>query len=914
MALPSVQLTGTNVKHHFTTLCKMLIALCTSFLLGFFAFSAESTARETTELRTGWRFSFGEAVNQAIEPDFDDSAWETVEVPHSWNRVGYYKNNLYAHIHQPDNTNNKQGEGWYRLEFTGPANLQGKRAWLEFDAASRTAEVWLNGVRQGEHRGGFTRFRFDVTETLKTGEDNLLVVKVDNSKPTAISSTADVHPIAGDFFVHGGIYRPVRLVLTDTIHFDMLDFGGPGVYATTTRVVDEHAEVRIRSRFRNDGQVRETVSVVSHLLNEEGGIVATNQETIRLNPGENVESNQVLGVDAPILWHGVQNPYLYILRVELRSDFGRLLDRLDQSYGIREIGFSADRGFLLNGKPYRLRGVSYHQDREGKGWAVSEEDIAQDVEIIRELGANTVRLAHYPHGQPVHELANQYGLILWDEIPLVTSWGYDPDQEAANRALDENAKQQLREMIKQNFNHPSVAVWGIANEVDFGALLPKFLGETVSDVDDLKPLLKELAEIASAEDSSRASALANCCEERPGLEEDNLPVTSPFADVAGVNRYFGWYYGQVEDLGQHLDKLHQVRPSQPLSVSEYGAGGAASQHTDNPLGGPVDARGEAQPEEYMSYVHEKSWEIMSKKPYLWGTWVWNGFDFATSIRREGDATDINTKGLVTYDRNIKKDAFYFYKAHWSEFPTVHITSRRYRHRAYPTTDVRVYSNAAKTELIVNGHSQGALSGCSNNICVWSNVQLSAGSNDVTALGTSGSQAVSDSVEWHLEARSAHAYRIDAGALLAAESTVGKFGSDNFFTGGSAKTADQPGGWGRQPVKATIANTKDRELLATYREGDFVYRVPVGNGKYRVSLAFMEPDQAPGDRLFHVLANKKPLLEYFDIAKAAGEQHTAITRQFTVTGTDGILELAFKPVSGEALVSAIMIDRVEPGQD
>lgn len=906
------------MRYHFTSLFKVLVAVCASMLLGLSACATdsaaedvtESVARDTTELKSGWRFSFGEAGNQAIKPDFDDSSWEAVEVPHSWNRVGYYQHDLYELTHRPENVNNDQGEGWYRLEFTGPTNLKGKRVWLEFDAASRTAEVWLNGVRLGEHRGGFTRFRFDATETLIPGEDNLLVVKTDNTRPTSDASTADVHPIAGDFFVHGGIYRPVRVVITDSVHFDMLDFGGPGVYASTTRIDDDEAEVRVRTLLRNDGQERETVSVVSQLINEQGRVVAASEEAITLEAGDTVESNQVLNVDNPSLWHGVESPYLYTLRAELRSDAGDVRDRLDQSFGIREVAFDADRGFLLNGKPYRLRGVSYHQDREGKGWAVSEEDIAEDVDIIREMGANTVRLAHYPHGQPVHELANQYGLILWDEIPLVTSWGYEPEDEATNRALDANARLQMREMIRQNFNHPSVAVWGTANEVDFGALLPLFLGNTVSDVNDLKPLLTELAEIVAAEDPSRASALAHCCERREGMEEQNVPVTSPFADLAGANLYFDWYYGEVEDLGPHLDKLRQISPNQPLSVSEYGAGGAVSQHSDNPLGGPVDERGETQPEEFMSYYHEDSWAIISQKPYLWGSWVWNGFDFATSVRREGDAIDINTKGLVTYDRKVKKDAFYFYKTHWSDTPTVHITSGRYRNRAYPRADVRVYSNTDKTELIINGHSYGELSGCPNNVCVWESVPLSAGSNEVTARGVSSSTTVSDSIEWHLDSESEHAYRIDSGALLAAESTLGSFGSDHFFTGGTAKTVDEPGGYGRRPVKAPIANTEDRDLVATYREGDFTYHLPVENGEYRVSLTFMEPVKDPGDRLFNVLANDEPLLEDFDVAESAGKARAAITREFIITVTERFVDLAFEPASGDALISAIVIERVE----
>lgn len=865
---------------------------------------SEGAARETTPLETDWKFQFGDMDENVVTFAFDDSAWETVAVPHSWNRVGYYNNDLSDHPHTPNNINKEQGTGWYRLQFTGPEELQGKRAWLEFDAASRTAEVWLNGRKQGEHRGGFNRFRFDVTADLQLGKTNLLVVKTDNTKPTADSSTADVHPISGDFFVHGGLYRSVRLVVTDSVHFDMLDFGGPGVYATTKDITDNQADVMVRSRLTNDRSSDQQISVVSQLLDGQGKVVATKQSYVQVKSGETVEATQQFSVDQPALWQGTDNPYLYTLRAELRTDDGQMVDRLDQPFGIRQVAFDADKGFILNGKPYRLHGVAYHQDREGKGWAVSDSDVAEDVAIMREMGANTIRLAHYPHGQRVHELANQYGLILWDEIPLVTSWGYGSEHTEVNQALNRNAELQLHEMIRQNFNHPSVAVWGIANEVDFGALLPAFLGSTVSESEDLKPLLKGLADIVASEDPSRASTLANCCEQRPGLENSNLPVTSPLVDVAGANRYFGWYYGKAEDLGPHLDKLHQLHPDQPLSVTEYGAGGAISQHTDNPLGGPVDARGETQPEEYLSYIHEQSWNILSQKPYLWGSWVWNGFDFATTVRREGDAIDINTKGLVSYDRAIKKDAFYFYKAHWSAAPTVYITERRYQDRAYPTTDMRVYSNANETELTVNGKSYGTRSDCPNKICTWSAVQLQSEDNTVIAHGYFAEGSKSDTVQWNLKADLINAYHIDAGALLAASSTAADYGSDNFFSGGEAKTVDQTGGWGKPPVLADIANTEDRELLATYREGTFEYHLPISNGEYRVVLTMMEPDSTLQDRQFDVLANGSHLLKDFSILQQAGAPLKAIKKTFRVTVSNGELGLIFSADQGGAVVSAI----------
>ncbi len=869
-----------------------------------------ASAREQKALVSGWKFFFGDAPAQVIDSSYDDSSWTKVEVPHSWNRVGYYTSDLAAHIHTSENVNNRMGVGWYRLNFSTPENSSNKRVWMEFDAVSRTAEVWVNGVNVGEHRGGFNRFRFDVTEFLNpAGDNNLLVVKADNSRPEAGSTTKDTLPIAGDFFVHGGIYRPVRLIVSDPVHLDLLDYGGPGVYATTTSIDTAAAEVEVRSRVRNDSSSAQQIDVHSMLLDADGNRVAYVQRNLMLDSESGEEISEQLKVNAPVLWQGVAQPYLYTLRVELTNSDGKLLDRLDQQYGLRQIEIDPEQGFLLNGKPTQLHGVGYHQDREGKGWAVNESDITEDMAIMREMGVNTVRLAHYPHGQPIHELANRYGIILWDEIPLVSSWSYEQEHIADNIALAENAKLQLRELIRQNFNHPSVAVWGIANEVDFGALLPAFLAGQPGDPTLLEPLLEDLAQIVKEEDPYRYSTMANCCEGREGLGNESFPVTTHFADLAGVNRYYGWYYGTPFELDAHLDYLREIRPDQPVSVSEYGAGGDVTMHTDNPLGGIVDSRGRIQPEEYMSWVHEENWRLLETKPYLWGIWIWNGFDFATTTRREGDSLDINTKGLVSYDRAIKKDSFYFYKANWSEQPTVHITGRRYQERAYPTTDVRVYSNTKTTELTVNGESLGTQSECPLNICEWKSVSLKAGINDIRAVGRTGATAERDEVQWQLAPDSQNAYHIDAGALMAADSTTAVYGSDNFFSGGEAKSADKPGGWGSESELAVIEGSDDRTLMATYREGEFGYYLPIDNGVYRVRLLFMEPSAGVGERVFDVLANDKSLLKDFDIALEAGGMLTVVEREFTVSVSEGLLELSFRADNANAIVSAIEVDKI-----
>jgi beta-galactosidase len=863
--------------------------------------------RQVIELTDGWRFIQDDTIQGAEAPGFADAGWQEVRVPHTWNKVGNYLPNPERHINQAKDINKTLGVGWYRLAFTPPQNFSGKRVWLEFDAVSRAAEVWLNGTKLGGHRGGFSRFRLDATDALRSNGPNILTVKADNRKAEAGSPTVDVLPLAGDFFIHGGIYRPVRLIATDPVHIEMLDFGGPGVYARTTSIARNRATVAVRTKLRNDGAKTTRLRVAARLIDQRGKVVAERRTEASLRPGQSSEIPQQLSVPSPHLWQGIEDPYLYRLSVEVRDSGGQVLDASDQAYGIREMRFDADRGFFLNNKPYKLHGVGLHQDREGKGWALSAEDIESDVAMLREMGANTIRLTHYQHGKVIHDLADRYGLILWDEIPLVSVWTVAKEM-SASAALRANARQQLRELIRQNYNHPSVISWGIANEVDFGNSLPIFLSNPDGPPPNPEPLLRELNQLAKEEDPGRMTALATCCEGgifKPGAV---VPITAPFADLAGANRYFGWYTGTPLDLDAHLESLRRARPSQPLAVTEYGAGGAVTMHTDNPLGGPVDARGRAQPEEYMSYVHETSWPILAAKPYLWATWLWNSFDFATTIRREGDADDINTKGLITYDRRIKKDAYFFYKAHWSSSPTVYITGRRYVDRAYSVTDVRVYSNASATQLTLNGKSLGARADCPNRICVWQNVQLSPGSNVIVARGDFANKSGQDKVEWRVEPQVARATRIDSGALIAARSTQGMFGSDNFFEGGKAQSINPPSNYGRPAERKQIAGTKDSDLIATYREGAFHYRIPVENGGYKVTLTFVEPMAKVGERQFDVLTNGAAKLLQFDVAQAAGAPLKAVSRNFEADARDGILDIEFRPGKGQAIVSAIEVER------
>lgn len=861
--------------------------------------AAEAEARVVRSLADGWRFKQDNAVVGAEVPGFDDAAWQQVSVPHTWNRVGHYIPNPATHLNTAGNINKTQGVGWYRLTFTPGTEFNRKRAWLEFDAVSRIAEVWLNGIKLGTHAGGFSRFRLDATAALRPGAANVLVVKADSSAPAGERATL---PLSGDFFVHGGLYRPARLIATDDVHVEMLDHGGPGVYASTRSVEGGMATLAVRALLRNDGKRAARTDAVIKLVDAAGVTVAAKSVRLALRPRQTTTVEQDLTVPKAHLWQGVDDPYLYRLVVELQA--GKARDRVDQAFGIRQFRIDPDKGFFLNGKSYPLRGTGMHQDVEGKGWALDEADFAGDVAMLRELGANSIRLTHYQWGPMIHEMADRTGLILWDEIPLVTLFAQG--RGGGRSYVRENALQQMRELIRQNYNHPSVVTWGIANEVDFGASMPGFLGSNPEDATPL-PLLRELNALAKAEDPTRPTTQANCCEGRLFAANVDIPIVAPEADLSGVNRYFGWYYGALGDLGPHLDSLRVKRPNQPLALSEYGAGGATTMHTDDPTGGLPDSRGRRQPEEYMSRVHEDDWRAILARPYLWGTWIWNGNDFATTVRREGDANDINTKGLVTYDRKIRKDAFYFYKANWNPAPTVHINGRRYADRAYRQNDLRVYSNAPETSLTLNGRPLGTRANCALKVCVWPAVKLDIGENVIVATGrfASGGEQ-QDRIVLQAAPRTATEVRIDSGALVAGDGGTVRFGSDTFFTGGKPGTVAQVAQYGKAEVAKAIAGAQHTEVASTFREGDFSYRIPLDDGAYTVTLTFMEPTAKPGERRFDVLAGGKAVVRDLDVVVAAGAPLTAVTRTFPARVSGGVLELAFRPRLGQAIVSSVEV--------
>jgi beta-galactosidase len=856
--------------------------------------------RVERKLSDGWQFHLGDVAG-AAEPEFDDSGWQRVSVPHTWNRLGNYG------LERRADANTTRGIAWYRLHLQAPHLAPGERAYFQFDAASIIADVWLNGRKLGRHEGAFSRFRVDATDALRPG-DNVLAVKVDNSAPEPGSPTANIVPISGDFFMYGGLYRPVSLIVVGGAHVELLDHGSPGVFGTVTALDDEKAHVSVKSEIRNDLVTPARLTIETRIADADGKIVAADRRPLTLAAGEGASSTAAVTIADPHRWDGRRDPYLYRIVVEVRGENG-VLDRVEQPLGLRTIRIDADTGFFLNGHHVKLHGVTRHQDRQDKGWAISDADRAEDMRLIAELGANTIRLSHYNQAPAFYSLADRNGMILWAELGLVNL--------AAPKGMDEtppemvaSAKQQLVELIRQNYNPPSVALWSIGNEVT------NWSSKGLTPKGAARPLLEKLDALAHAEDATRPTTGAVCCEPLPGEPDEGQERTSGTADTVGYNLYLGWYStGHVEDaarLGAVMRGLHEEHLDLPIGIGEYGGGGAVTQHTDNVYGGKLESISRPQPEEAEAAIHARSWAAIEPLDFLWGSYVWQMFDSTSDLRQEGDASDINTKGLVTFDRKTRKDAYWFYQAAWrKDAPILRLAERRYVDRAYRVVDVRAYSNAQAASLTVNGRDLGTAA-CSNYICTWPRVPLDQGWNVLTAHATRNGVPVEDTISWRYTGPR-KALHVRTGTLTGVRLADGtRYGSDNYFTGGTGHTlnpfrrelyAEASGN--TAPVK-TVTGTSTPELYASWRAGEhFSYALPLPDGHYRVTLHLFEPEgKAPGERVFTIAASGGAVRKGVDPAQLAGSPLRATNVSLPAEARDGALTLDFTATRGEALVSAI----------
>lgn len=688
------------------------------------------TGRTVINFDASWKFlkltqKDGLSELSVEAADFDDRAWEAVTLPHTWNAIDGADG--WSGVDE-GGENYYRGLGGYRKSYIFPDDLAGKRIFMEFEGANTVTELYINEKFVGKHEGGYSAFRFDVTGFVKLGVENVITVKVSNAPTDYIA------PILGegDFTKMGGIYRDANIIAVEPLHIELMDYGASGVYVTPKNISAEHADIDVLIKLANDSTEQKKAAVTVDILDTEGNVAASGGAEVSISANGKAETTVTIPLDDPTLWNGVENPYLYSATVTV-SDGESEADSLTQTFGIRTYYIDPEKGFFLNGEYLDLRGVNYHQDSYENGWAMTDLQRERDYNMMLDLGATSVRMAHYQHDSYEYDLCDHLGLTVWTEIGIVNKMSATDDLSLAD-GFAENAKQQLTELIRQNYNHPSIIIWGTSNEL-------------YQMSDEIFDLYIELNELANQEDNTRLISFADA--QFWGRFID-LP-----GDVVGYNRYFGWYIDGADGaFGKWLDDYHYNKEHRGIAVTEYGGGGAISQHKDNIIWAQdIDSWGERHYENYQSAMHEDIWAQFSERPYLWGKYIWCMFDFASDGRQEGDTKGQNDKGLVTRER-VPKDAFYFYKSVWHDEPMLHLTEKRFTERPSLVPQVKAYSNAESVELFVDGKSMGVINRFDldenhSTVFIWENVQIKEDSTSeikVVATLADGS-ALEDTAKW-----------------------------------------------------------------------------------------------------------------------------------------------------------------------
>lgn len=677
----------------------MKIRLFAALVVAVLGSQALSAQRQVVSLDEDWQFRFSHSVEKGV--------YDRVDLPHTWNAGD-------ALSGKPDY---KRGIGNYRKTITVPDDWKGKRVFIRFEGVNNVADMFVNGCHAGRHKGGYGAFTFDLTDGLRYGAENTFLVRVSNAE------NLEIMPLVGDFNFYGGIYRNVSLIVAEPVHISMRDYGSSGVRLVQKSVSRESAQVDAVVQLSNDSGSGAEAELRVRLLDGEKEVLASSS-AVSLPAGESSHSIG-FSLENPHLWNGTEDPFLYTAEVSLWQD-GRMIDRVEQPLGLRYYSIDPEKGFFLNGRHLQLRGVCRHQDRAEVGNALRPWHHDEDAAIMAEMGVNAVRLAHYPQSSYFYDLMDRYGFIVWSEIPFIGPGGYSDEGFVDIEAFRENGKEQLREMIRQHYNHPSICLWGIFNELSMRG-------------DSPVPYIEELDAIAHEEDPTRPTTSAS------NIDGELNFVT----DAIAWNRYDGWYGGTPADLGKWLDRTHEEHPELCIAISEYGAGASIYHQQDTVVKSvPVSWW---HPENWQTQYHIENWRELSSRPFVWGSFVWNMFDFGAAHRHEGDRPGINDKGLVTFDRKVRKDAFYFYQANWrDDIPVLYLADRRCTERVRKVQTFRAFTNFPEAELFVNGRSCGKAGADSLRVVTWENVELSPGRNEIKVVAGGRKNTVEDSYECYLQ--------------------------------------------------------------------------------------------------------------------------------------------------------------------
>ena len=655
--------------------------------------------RQDILLNNDWNFRFSHQVQKGTEV--------RVDLPHTWNAQDALSGKL----------DYKRGIGNYEKNLFIRSEWKGKRLFIRFEGVNNIADVFVNRRHIGEHRGGYGAFIFEITGKVEYGKENSILVRVNNGEQL------DIMPLVGDFNFYGGIYRDVHLLITDETCISPLNYASPGVRLIQDSVSHKYAKVRAVVDLSNGDSGNREVELNVRLLDGQR-VVKEGTKKVNLSGNAAMQQEFTFEIDQPHLWNGRQDPFLYQAEVTLSRN-GQMVDRVTQPLGLRFYRIAPDKGFFLNGKHLPLQGVCRHQDRSEVGNALRQQHHEEDAALMLEMGVNAVRLAHYPQATYFYDLMDKNGIIVWAEIPFVGPGGYNDKGFVDLPAFRANGKEQLKELIRQHYNHPSICVWGLFNELTE-------LGDNPVEY------IKELNVLAHQEDPTRLTTSAS----------NQMGDLNFITDAIAWNRYDGWYGGTPADLGKWLDRMHKDHPEICIAISEYGAG-ASIYHQQDSLVKTVPTSW-WHPENWQTYYHIENWKTISSRPYVWGSFVWNMFDFGAAHRTEGDRPGINDKGLVTFDRKVRKDAFYFYKANWNgEEPMLYLTGKRNTARTQRLQTIIAFTNQSGAELFVNGKSYGKATPDSYAILEWKNVELQPGENEIKVVSTNKKLPLSDSFHCRL---------------------------------------------------------------------------------------------------------------------------------------------------------------------
>jgi len=692
-----------------------LFAVATALLLGN---QCIAQSRVVQSFNDDWKFY--KANNSTFFTDFENGqkyfesqsqwtkleVWEDVTLPHTYNRTDMQTDRNFF-----------EGKAVYTKTFSVDAASKDKRTFIKFEGVGAIAKLYINDNFIGEHKGGYSMFTYEITNSVNYDKPNTITVIADNA------SRKDIIPINQFLFpVYGGIYRPVHLITTNKTSFVVTDRAAPGIQIRQQNVSAKNADIEVSAKLETKEKTAQAAELWVEIRDYDGKLVQTEKQPVKISPQGVTYVKQAVKMKSPRLWDGIRDPYLYSVTAKIMSG-GKELDAVKQPLGVRKVEINGGQNVLLNGKPYPMYGVCRHQDREGFGSALSFAQHKEDMLMIKEMGATTIRLAHYQQSPEIYSLADTLGFLTWAEIPFVNRVSYYEN---------DNAKQQMTELVKQNMNHPSIYIWGVHNEV------------YSKTADEQVPVLsRELNDIAKTLDPDRYTVAVtgyNVVD-----RQENLTT-----DVQGINHYFGWYGGKIEDLGPWAKKVQQDFPGYKIMLSEYGADGNMDIGQEELKMPDNVVSGKSFPENYQTETHIQQWAAIQQNPIIVASYVWNMFEFAVPAWNRGGVNARNLKGLVSFDRKRKKDSFYWYKANWNPEPMIYLANRRDNERTKAQSKVQVFSNLKDVKLEVNGKSYTAKQGVNDKHWVVEQVDLKQGQNTIVAVGKDGSKELRDEMVWNLK--------------------------------------------------------------------------------------------------------------------------------------------------------------------